>query len=88
MARFKLDRNAYRAIRTSPLVVAEISRRAHLIAAAADRAADDPGGHFVDSGITGGRGRARSAVITATNKSKAKEAVHRTLTTAFNAGRG
>lgn len=85
-ARVEYKPDAFRQILTSQRVLAELTRRAERIAAAADQAANDPGGHDVLTDI--GRNRARAAVLTRTPKSMWKEAVQHTLTSSFGAGRG
>ncbi len=77
---------AFRQILTSQRVLAELVARAERIATAADRAANDPGGHDVLTDI--GRRRARAAVLTRTPKSMWKQATQQTLVSSFGAGRG
>lgn len=85
MADVKVNQKILRDLLRSPEVLADLERRAEAIAHAADAAANDPGGHKVDSQT--GRKRARASVRTGTPKSMWKEAVHRTLTGALDAGR-
>lgn len=85
MARVTVNKAALMKLLKSPEVRADLVRRADNIRAAADVAANDPGGHWVDSQI--GERMARAAVITATPKSMWKEAVHKTLTSSVDAGR-
>lgn len=60
--------------------------KAQRIAQAADGAANDPGGHRIETGE--GIRRPRVSVITDSYKSRWKEATHRTLTSSIGAGRG
>lgn len=73
--------DAFRALRTDPLVVAKVTEQADRIAAAA-------GTGFVASStkITGGRGRARAAVIAETQEARAAEAEHHVLLKAAGHG--
>ncbi len=86
MARITLNNRNVAALLKSPQVQAELRRRAERVRAAADAAANDPGGHRVVTEV--GHHRARAAVITDTPKSMWKEAVHHTLTSSLDAGRG
>lgn len=82
VVKIKWNRSAFRAIRTSAPVERELLRRAQKIRQAAGR------GYEADSGITGGRGRARAAVWTATNKARIDNGRNQTLLRALDAGRG
>lgn len=75
----RLNRRAIGQLLRSPAVLADVTRRAHAIAAAAGP------GMEVDSAI--GAHRARAAVITATGEARHAEATTRALTRAFGAGR-
>lgn len=83
--RIEVNRAGLREVLKSPGVRAELERRAHAIAAAADAAANDPGGHRVETEV--GADRARAAVITVTPKAMYKEATQRTLSRSLGAGR-
>lgn len=72
----------FREARTSPKVLAELVKRAERIAAASGE------GFEVDSGVTGGRGRARASVRTATRAAVVKNARDNTLLRNLDAGRG
>lgn len=78
----KINVPGFNEARNDPTVQAELHRRGEAIAAAAGGAPDflvidDPN-----------RTRARVVVVTATPKAMEAEATHRTLTRAFDAGRG
>lgn len=79
MVKVKMRRAGSRAVLRSPEVLAELRRRAEMIAAAAGP------GHEVDGQI--GRGRARASVRTATFQAMEAQATDRTLTRALDAGR-
>lgn len=81
LKRLDLNLAAFREIRTSPAVMADVTSRARSIAASAGE------GHMVDSEITGGRGRARAVVYTATYEAMSKEATDQNLTRSIDAGR-
>lgn len=72
---------AFRAIRTDPAIVADLQDRAERIAAAAGP------GHEVAVTTTGGRGRARASIVTATFEARMSESENMTLTSAIDAGR-
>lgn len=74
-------RGAFRELRTLPSVVADVEARAERIAAACGD------GFEVRSGITGGRGRARSAVLTTTVRAIARNARDHTLLSNLDRGR-
>lgn len=78
--RLKFHYPAFNAVRNDPAVVAEITRRAEAIAAAAGE------GHEVT--VRTGGARARASVRTATHEARRSEAVDKTLTSALDAGRG
>lgn len=80
--RVEFKRGAFREVRTSPKVLAELVKRAERIAAASGD------GFEVGSGITGGRGRARSAVYAATRKARKKNAAENTLLKNLDRGKG
>jgi len=80
MAKIVWNRTAFKAIRTSAAVERELLRRAQKIAAAAGEGFD------ADSGITGGRGRARAAVWTATPEARRRNATDNTLLRSLSAG--
>lgn len=79
------NRAAARKILTSVAAEADVTRRARLIATAADARTGRPGDHIVDSQI--GRRRARAAVITDTWNARWREARDRALTSSIDAGR-
>jgi hypothetical protein len=79
--RWKWHMAGYREIRSAPKTQAEVRGRAERIASAAGP------GMEVDSQITGGRGRARASVRTATTEARRAEANDRALTRALDAGR-
>lgn len=79
----KWNMSGWRAVRTSPGVMAELDRRASRIAAAAG-----PGFKANPAKETGGRGRGRASVATATRNAARKNAKEHTLLTAAQAGRG
>lgn len=79
-AKVKLNRAGMTALLKSDAVRADIERRAQAIAAAAGD------GHEAGSSI--GQTRARASVITTTFDAMYREATNRTLTRAFDAGRG
>ena len=79
--RFKWNMAGYRAIRTAPGVQNDLASRGARVAGAAGP------GMVVESGITGGRQRARTAVITGTAEARRAEATNRALTRAIDAGR-
>jgi hypothetical protein len=88
-------KTGYAQLRTSPGVMADLERRAGLIAAAATRGAGEDTSHGSQEGFavdTGtGKGpnrRGRASVRTATRAAIQSEATDRTLTKAFRAGRG
>lgn len=81
VVKIKWNRSAFRALRTSAPVERELLRRAQKIRQAAGQ------GYEADSGITGGRGRARAAVWTATNKARIDNGRNQTLLRALDAGR-
>lgn len=72
----------FREARTSPKVLAELVKRAERIAAASGD------GFEVDSQITGGRGRARASVRTATRAAVKKNAREQTLLRNLDRGKG
>lgn len=76
-------RGAFRALRTSPEVMGEIDSRAQRIARAAG-----PGYEASAARATGGRGRARASVRTATTQARRRESRDHTLLKALDAGRG
>lgn len=78
--RLEFHYSAFNAVRNSPEVVAELTRRAEAIAAAAGE------GHEVE--VRTGGARARASVRTATFQAMKAEAVDKTLTSALDAGRG
>ena len=78
----KWNRDAFKAIRTSAAVERELLRRAEKIA----QACGD--GFEADSGITGGRGRARAAVWTASREARKRNASENALLRNLDAGRG
>lgn len=80
--RIKWNRDAFRAIRTSPEVAGELAARGQRIADAAGP------GYLAESGITGGRGRARTAVFTSDGQSIRDNAENQTLLRSLDAGRG
>lgn len=82
-ATIKWKSGAFRALRTSPEVMAEIDRRADRIAAAAG-----PGYESSGARASGGRGRARASVKTATTTARRNEPRQHNLLRALNAGRG
>lgn len=83
--KIKVNQAGVRDILRSSGVAADLAARAHRIAAAADAAANDPGGHHVHSEV--GSRRARAAVVTGTPKSMYKEATVRSLSRSLDAGR-
>jgi hypothetical protein len=87
VAKFRVvvNRAGLRQVLRAPGVQADLRQRAERIAAAADAAANDPGGHRVVAEL--GANRARAAVVTATPKSMYKEATVRSLTRSIDAGR-
>ena len=80
--KIKWNRNAFRELRSSPEVRAELERRAAAIA----RASGD--GFEYDSGITGGRGRARASVWTSSSSARRRNARENTLLRNLDRGRG
>lgn len=85
-AQIVMNLQGMRGLLVHPTVAADLLRRGNAIAAAADGAANDPGGHRVISET--GEHRARVAVVTATPKAMWKEATQRSLSSALGAGRG
>lgn len=81
MTEFKLDRKQLEQIRKSPMVAAELKRRAELILAAIDHE-----GYEVVTGM--GRTRARAAVIARSTYARRSNALHNTLIRHLGAGRG
>jgi hypothetical protein len=81
----KINLKGLFALMNDPGVIADLERRAHAIADAANIASESPRGHFVVSDT--GKKRARAAVVTGTKKAMRKEAVHATLTKSIDAGR-
>lgn len=75
-----LNRSGIRQLLRSDEVRRDLERRAQLIATAAGP------GHEVDSAV--GQNRARASVRTDTIEAMVDEATNRTLTRAFDAGRG
>lgn len=75
----KLNRAGVRALLRDPKVVADLTRRGHAIATAAGP------GNEVDVEV--GRNRARVEVVTKTPEAMQREATHRSLTRAIDAGR-
>lgn len=80
--RIKFKQGAFREIRTLPAVQDEVEKRADRIASASGP------GYVVQSGVTGGRGRARSAVITGDFDAILDNARHQTLLRNLDAGKG
>lgn len=76
-------RGAFRELRTLPGVMAELERRGQRIAAAAG-----PGYESSGARVTGGRGRGRVSVKTATTSARRRESREHNLLRALNAGRG
>ena len=77
----KLTRDGPRRIRESAGVAADGAARGARVAAAAGA------GMRTITYITGGRGRARTVVVTATGEAMRAEATNRSLTRAIDAGR-
>lgn len=71
----------FRALRTSPKMLQNLQRRAERIA---DKAG--PGFMATPSGVTGGRGRGRAAVVAATRNANRKNAKDHTLMKNLDAG--
>lgn len=100
VVRVDIKRAGIARLRVQPGVMADLERRAQLIAEAATRNAEAAGydrlefnglaGFEVDSGKSkGAKGtRGRASVRTATNEAVRAEAHHRSLTAAILAGRG
>lgn len=90
MVKFKWNLQAFRDLRNSPGVIADLERRANAIAAAAngaDRNAEgEPDGYVAAAGP--GKNRGRATVVTATAPAMADNARHQTLIRALDAGRG
>lgn len=82
----KLNQAGVREILKSPGVQADLERRAKAIAAQANSEITDPQGFVVD--VDQGPNRVRVVVVTATPEAMNAEASNRTLTRAFDAGRG
>lgn len=80
--KIKWKSGVFRELRTLPEVQAELARRGGRIAAAAGD------GYDSESGITGGRGRARTAVFTATGEAVRDNARNHSLLRALSAGQG
>jgi hypothetical protein len=83
--RIVVNRANVRHVLRSPDALAEVTRRARLIAQTADGNTGRPGDHSVDSAV--GRNRARAAVYTETFNAMWREADSRTLTRAIDSGR-
>jgi hypothetical protein len=95
VTKVKLNAAGFAQLRTSPGVMADLERRAGLIAAAATNATGEDTSHgsqegfAVDTGTGKGKNRrGRASVRTATRAAVVSEATDRTLTKAFKAGRG
>lgn len=80
--RIELNIDAFNAVRNSPEVMAELRRRAELIANQAGGTKD------YEVTVKNQKTRARAYVTTVTNKARVAEARDRTLTRAIDAGRG
>lgn len=82
-ARIEWKRGAFRELRTLPAAMSELAQRGEQIARAA-------GDGYESSGprVTGGRGRGRVTVKTATSSARRREARDHSLLKALNAGRG
>jgi len=78
----KYKQGAFRAVRTSQETVAEVNRRARRVAA---RAGD---GYGIESGISGGRGRARAIVRPVTPAAVRDNSRRNTLLRSLDAARG
>lgn len=76
-------RGAFRELRSLPPVLAELEDRGRRIAAAAG-----DGYEASSARVTGGRGRGRVSVRTATSAARRREARDHTLLKALGAGRG
>ena len=76
-------RGAFRELRTLPGVMSELASRGESIARAAGDGYESSGAR-----VTGGRGRGRVTVKTATTSARRREAKDHTLLRALNAGRG
>ena len=72
---------AFRELRTSPEMRAQVAGAAQTLARAAGE-----GFEATPVEITGGRGRARAAVVTATPRAMASNAKHHTLTRVLKGG--
>lgn len=79
--RIEWNLKAFRQLRTDPAIVADMEERANRIAAAAGD------GHEVSVGVTGGRGRAKATVVTATAEAMRAESEDMRLTSSLDAGR-
>ena len=73
---------AFREIRTLPAVQADLDARAGRIASASGP------GYIVGGGTTGGKGRARSSVVTGDAESMRDNARNNTLLNNFSRGQG
>jgi len=76
-------RGAFRELRTLPAAMAELAERGQRIASAAG-----DGYEASPARVTGGKGRGRVSVKTATTSARRREAKDHTLLKALNAGRG
>lgn len=80
--KFRWRSNVFREIRTMPGVLSELEARGARIASAAGDGYETSG-----AGVTGGRGRGRVAVFTATPDAMRDNARNHTLLSALGAGR-
>lgn len=81
-----LKNSGFAQLRTSPEVIADLHSRAVRVQAAAG---GSEAGYEIDQGV--GKGptrRARASVRTASHRAVVDEATNRTLSRAFNAGKG
>lgn len=76
-------RGVFRELRTLPGVLADLAERGERIASAAGDGYESSGAR-----VTGGKGRGRVSVRTATTSARRREARDHTLLKALNAGRG
>lgn len=76
-------RGAFRELRTLPGVLADLAERGERIASAAGDGYESSGAR-----VTGGKGRGRVSVRTATTSARRREARDHALLKALNAGRG
>lgn len=81
--RIQWKRGAFRELRTLPAAMSELAQRGEQIARAAGDGYESSGAR-----VTGGRGRGRVTVKTATTSARRREARDHSLLKALNAGRG